>query len=73
MTKITINGRHHNIDGDTITHERICELAERPLSASAVYRGKDSGDYRRTGITHVGVTVDLEEDMVFTAIMTGDA
>lgn len=71
--KITINGRDFEFAGTTISHERICELAGKPVYASVVYSGRRHGDSRRQGTTYVGKTIDLEDGMVIDCIVTGNA
>jgi hypothetical protein len=71
--KITINGVEHELDGDKISHEQICELAGKPVHASVTYRGPRKGDSERSGITHAGKSIDLETGMIFTCVVTGNA
>ncbi|MBB3743891.1 hypothetical protein FHX10_003390 [Rhizobium sp. BK591] len=71
--KITINGVEHEVDGDKISHERICDLAGKPVHASATYLGPRKGDSERSGVTYVGKSVKLEDGMIFTCVVTGNA
>jgi hypothetical protein len=71
--KITVNGTVHEVDGDTISHEQICALAGKPVHASATYLGPRNGDSERSGITHVGKSVKLEDGMIFNCVVTGNA
>ena len=71
--KITINGEAHDFDGDTISHEQVCELAKEPVYASVMYEGPRHGDMRREGITHVGKTIRVEDGMDFSCVVTGNA
>lgn len=71
--KITINGTEHDIDGDEIGHELVCELAGMPVYASVTYSGPLHGDYSRQGITYVGKAVKIQDGMDFTCVVTGNA
>jgi len=70
---ITVNGEQHEVDGDTISHEEICALAKQPMHASATYEGQRNGDSQRSGITHAGKVIKLEDGMIFDCVVTGNA
>lgn len=70
---ITVNGAEHELDDDTISHEKICELAGRPVHASVTYEGRREGDSRRSGITHSGKVIKLDDGMIFNCVVTGSA
>lgn len=71
--QITINGTLCTVNAETISHEEICKLAAKPEYASVVYRGPRKGDSQRYGITYKGETIELEEDMRFTCVVTNNA
>ena len=71
--KITINGDEQDFDGETISHEKICELANRPVHASVTYSGPRHGDSRREGLTYAGKSVQVEDGMIFNCVVTGNA
>lgn len=73
ICKVTINGAEHEVDGDKISHEQICELAGQPVHASATYEGPRHGDSQRSGITHAGKVIRIEDGMIFNCIVTGNA
>lgn len=70
---VTINGRPHEVEGLALSHEDICALAGQPDFASVTYSGPRHGDSQRSGITHRGRSVDVEEGMRFTCVVTGSA
>ncbi|MGZ2484297.1 hypothetical protein ACVITL_002820 [Rhizobium pisi] len=72
-SKIKVNGVEFEVHGDMISHEQICALAGKPVHASATYLGPRKGDSERSGITHVGKSVKLEDGMSFTCVVTGNA
>lgn len=71
--KITINARPHELDGPKLTHEQICALAGQPVHASVVYVGPKHGDSQRSGTTHVGKSIDLEDGMQIDCVVTSNA
>lgn len=73
VSKITINGVEHEVEGNTLSHEQICALSGQPVHASATYEGPRNGDSQRSGITHAGKVIKLEDGMIFNCIVTGNA
>lgn len=71
--KITINGKEHDVETPTISHERVCELAGKPVYASLVYVGPRHGDSERSGTTYAGNSIDLEDGMIINCVVTGSA
>lgn len=73
--KITINGAVFDVVSPSATYEQIIDLAGEKPCASVVYASGMArrGDHRRVGILMPGNSVELEEGMTFTAIMTGNA
>lgn len=71
--KISINGKEHEYEGPTITHEQIVALAGQPVHASVVYSSKRNGDSHRSGTTYSGKSIAVDDGMRFTAVVTGNA
>lgn len=70
----SINNKDFQSYDETITHERICELAEKPTSASVVYRGPlGNGSLMPDEITYKGKSVPLVHGMIFSCVNTGNA
>lgn len=70
---IIVNGKGHEVEGPTISHEQIVSLAGQPVHASVTYCGRRNGDSQRSGITYAGKTIEVEDGMKFTAVVTGNA
>lgn len=71
--QIFINGLPHEVAGPRLTHEEIVGLADQPLHASVIYVGRRRGDLQRSGTTHPGKSVEIEDGMSFSAVVTGNA
>lgn len=72
-TIITVNGDSHAWPKTSITHEEICALAKQPVHASVTYEGPRHGDSRRSGLTHVGKSIKVENGLVIDCVVTGNA
>lgn len=70
---VTINGAEAKGWGDKISHEEICKLANKPVEASVTYRGPRKGDSERSGMTYAGKVIEIEDGMIFSCYVTGNA
>lgn len=74
MDKITVNGTEvewpHD---DVLSHEKICELAGQPVSASVTYSTPRKGDSQRSGITSEGKSIKPDDGMRISCVVTGSA
>jgi hypothetical protein len=74
MDTIKINGVAHQWPhDDQLSHERICELAGQPPHASVTYQGPRDGDSQRSGITHAGKSIKIDDGMIINCVVTGKA
>lgn len=74
LKTFSINMKDFQSSENTISHERICALAEKPTSASVVYRGPlGNGSLMSDGITYKGKSVPLVHGMIFSCVNTGNA
>lgn len=74
MDKITINGVEHEWPhDDQLSHEKICEMAGKPVHASVTYRGRRKGDSERSGITCSGESIKSDDGLVINCVVTGSA
>lgn len=73
MMRIMVNGEIKDWPEETITYAQLCGLAGQPAHATAVYRGQQHGDMRRSGSLYPGKVLDIEEDMIFSVVVTDNA
>lgn len=71
--KIILNGEQVEVSGDTISYEDVVKLIDGTGYESVVYKGKSRGDLHRSGSLIPGKSTTLEEGMVITAVLTGNA
>lgn len=71
---ITINGTPHEWShADALSHEKICELAGKPIYASVTYIAPPFGDYQRSGTTYAGRSIKVDDGMTINCAVTGSA
>ncbi|AYG70610.1 multiubiquitin domain-containing protein [Rhizobium sp. CCGE531] len=71
--KIIVNRDEHEIDGKSVSHEQICQLAKQPAYVSVTYEGERRDDIQRSGFMYLGKLVKLEDGMIFNCIVTDSA
>lgn len=72
---IRLNGQLLNVEGDTISYEQIVELAglDARYCPTVVYSGPRKGDWHRSGTMSHGKSIELEPNLNFSAMYTGNA
>lgn len=75
MPTITINGDYFEVDNEELTYEEIVAMAGESRYATVTYstKRKPGSDVTRSGILYSGKTVIIEDDMRFSAVVTGNA
>lgn len=69
--RIIVNGAVKYWQGETITYEDVCGLAQQPLYASMTF-SKAPGE-KRQGILSKGESTKVGDGTIFNAVVTGSA
>lgn len=77
MIKFILNGGHATTDKSVLSYQDIVELVTgKPYAGqcySVVYSTPPKGDSRRSGSLWEGKTVEMEDGMVISAMITSNA
>lgn len=70
---IILNAEEVEVPAGTISYEDVVKVINGTGYESVVYKGKSRGDLHRSGTLTPGKSVALEEGMIISAVVTGNA